>query len=658
MNWSDSMKNAVKYSGGKIKVKRTSWSEKNRISKPPIWCAIDLMEGNCALSEVMTQYEKEEYFKMLTGIGIRQINAGNCISHAGQMFVRALRNKGLISESVTIQTNIRTEKADVNAAARALSGIDNVILNVQDTILLRSEEEFPAHKKKTADVLRALKDKAASFRGELTPEYTLALPAVTGTEKISELFQMAEEIFEPDRINPIILNIAPVGEYIMPHVFASMIEEIAGALNLANGGITLSLRPCNDRGTAVSCAELAILAGVRRIEGALFGIGERAGNADIVNLAMNIYSQGTDPRLDLSNIPQLCENFERYTGIQVYDKLPFSGESAFSVFSYSHQNEIAKALDSESDEWNVPYLVINPEDIGRDFSADVIRADGLSGRSAINSILNKRFGLQIPAKLKPEISSEILKGYDIENSELNPEAVYSRFESRYINNTPVFTCPKNYYNRDAGTKTEAVIRLSSGNTFNVKAEGAGRLDAVSNAFKKYFDVDFDIDIYEEHALTTGSASKAVSYVCIKSGDSTYWGVGINDDIIKSSVNALTVAVNQLPRVRNFSVDTDPRLIEMLDYIKDNFETVSLSNVADKFYLSKQYVSKYIKEKSGMTFCENVQKFRMKKAEKLLLTTNMTVESIASESGYPSVEHFNRKFKKLHGITPVQFRKRR
>lgn len=654
------MKQAVKYLKAETNCLSSEWVKKGRISSPPSWCSIDLMDGNRATAEPMTQFEKEEYFKMLTEIGIRQINIGNPAAQNDFAFVNSLIQKKLIPDNIYVQVNVDADKKSVREIMKELFGMRKVILNLTSYILIKPKDNYAAMKKSLFDAIKLVKEKEAKFDGNIIYQFTIEFFREADTPHVLEIFNDIADFIRPNEYNKIIFNLAPVNEYAMPHTFVSSVEYISKHLHHREG-IILSLRPSNDCGTAVSTAEMSILAGVERIEGTLFGIGERVGNADIINLAMNLYSQGVNPKLKLSNIPAICEKFERCTGIHIYEKYAFSGELAFSVFSTPHQIAIGDALhrneDSLNIKWDIPYLIIDPRDIGRDFDSEVLRSDGLSGRGSINYILNKKYGFQIPSMLQAELADTILS-VDDGQTELNSETVYNRFKKLYIDNTPIFTCPESFFDRDSNHKTETIIRLSSGNSFTIKSEGSGRLDAVGKALQKYFDIAFDIDIYEEHSLTTGSSAETASYVSIKCDGETYWGVGINPDLIKSSVNALTVAVNQLKKVQSFSVDTDPRLIEMLDYIKDNYDTVTLSSVADRFYLSKQYVSKYIREKSGLTFCENVQNFRMKKAEEMLLTTNMTVEAVAEKSGYPSVEHFNRRFKKLHGITPVQFRKKK
>lgn len=655
------MKNTSKYLRQEASNFSTEWAKKKYITSTPEWCSIDLMEGNRVFAESMTLYEKEEYFKLLTKIGFKEISLGNPAFHRSDAeFINSLIIKRLIPEDVTAHIYVNPEPEKVSRTMEALPGLKKIVLNLRSTVLMKSENDYPAFKEDLFNSVKYIIEKKKTIPGKsITVEVSLDIFRESDAEKALIIFNELSELLNPHEDNPVIFNLASAGGYIMPNVFASIFEYIS--LNLKNrDDIILSFRPCNDCGIAVSTAIMTLLAGVQRIEGTLFGAGEKAGNLDLVILAMNLYSNGIDPKLDFSDIPMICEKFERFTGIHVYDKRPFSGDSSFLVLSASHKAEISEAMKKReadgNEKWDIPYLVIDPRDVGRGLDYDAITSEKIPGKKRINNVLSKKYGLQIPVNLKSELARTIITAEDGQ-SDLDPEEIYRCFKSIYVNNTPVFTCPESYYIREEN-KTETVIRLSSGNSFTVRSDGNGRLDAVSNAFKKYFDVEFDIDIYEEHALTTGSKSKAVSYVCVKSGVETHWGVGIDEDIFKSSVDALTVAVNKIKKVINFSIDADPRLIEMLAFIRENFDTVTLGAVAEKFYLSQQYVSKYIKEKSGMTFCENVQSFRMKKAEELLRTTVLSIEAVAEQSGYPSVEHFNRKFKKLHGVTPVQFRKKK
>ena len=307
------------------------------------------------------------------------------------------------------------------------------------------------------------------------------------------------------------------------------------------------------------------------------------------------------------------------------------------------------------DKWTVPYLPIDPKDVGRTYDKDVIRINSQSGKGGVSYILKQNYGVSLPEKMKEEVGYLVKDVSDKAHKELTPEWVYHIFEENYVSCKGVFTIVDCEFKReDEGFVTTATISHANENRV-ITASGNGRLDAVSNAIKCYFGISYELSFYEEHSLTQGSSSKACAYVGVTCKGVKYWGVGIDEDIIHASVEALTVAVNKIAEIKNAEECKDERLIEILNYIQSNYLDVSLEDLSEKFYLSKPYLSKYIKEKSGMTFGETVKRVRMKKARALLKGTNMTVESIALSVGYQNVEHFNRLFKKAYKMTPVQYR---
>ena len=305
-------------------------------------------------------------------------------------------------------------------------------------------------------------------------------------------------------------------------------------------------------------------------------------------------------------------------------------------------------------EWSVPYLPVDPMDVGRTYDSDVIRINSQSGKGGVNYILKQNFGISLPEKMREEVGYLVKHVSDEEHKELSPQWVYEIFEDKYVKRQPYFQIEECHFKQVDGIMAEATI-VHGGQNRLVSANGNGRLDAVSNIIKQYFGISYELSIYEEHALSHGSSSKAMSYVGITCYGQMYWGVGIDDDIIKSSISALVVAVNQVPSIKSSVEIQDKRLMEMKNYIQTNYQTVTLEDMAKQFHLSEPYISKYIKEKSGQTFVELVQGVRMKKARTLLKNGNMTVENIAYSVGYQNVEHFNRLFKKKYEMTPVQYR---
>ena len=472
-----------------------------------------------------------------------------------------------------------------------------------------------------------------------------------------EICNAVLDIWQPAKENKAIINIPTTVENAMPHVFASQVECISKNLKYRDN-VILSIHPHNDRGCGVCDAELAILAGADRIEGTLFGNGERTGNVDIITVAMNMFSHGVDPELDFSNIPAICEKYERLTKMRVYERSPYAGELVFTAFSGSHQDAIAKGMkyreEKISSMWNVPYLPIDPKDIGREYESDVIRINSQSGKGGVSYILKQNFGLSIPEKMKEEVGYFIKDVSDKEHKELSPNLVYQIFEDKYIENTPFFQIRETHFRQINGIMADVTV-CQDGVNHVVQANGNGRLDAVSNALMQYLGITYDLVIYEEHALSKSTSAKAVSYIGINYANHIYWGVGFDEDIIKSSISALTVAVNQLVSAGKIPERKDDRILEIMNYIQNHYKKVSLDDLSEEFYLSKPYLSKYIKENTGKTFGDIVKDIRIQKAKALLKNNGMTVEAIAATVGYQNVEHFNRIFKKVYQITPVQYR---
>ena len=507
------------------------------------------------------------------------------------------------------------------------------------------------------DGAKLLKQLADETDGNFTFEYSPESFPGTEVDYALEVCNAVLDVWKPTEEKKAIINLPTTVENAMPHVFASQVEYFHKHL-LYRKNVILSLHPHNDRGTGISDAELGVLAGADRIEGTLFGNGERTGNVDIITLAMNLFSHGVDPKLDFSNMHEICEIYERLTRMEVSPRQPYAGELVFTAFSGSHQDAIAKGMtwreEKDCEKWTVPYLPIDPQDVGRTYDSDVIRINSQSGKGGVNYILKQNFGISLPEKMKEEVGYLVKDVSDKAHKELSPEWVYHIFEDHYINAKPVFTIEECHFTQNDGIVAEATI-THAGEQRTITGVGNGRLDAVSNALKHYFDINYELAVYEEHSLTKGSSSKAVAYVGIGSGEENCWGVGVDADIIKASIAALEVAVNKMESVRAMNGGKDKRLLEITNYIYANYKTVTLDDLAEQFFLSKPYLSKYIKEKSGMTFGDILKKVRMKKARAMLKSSNATVESIAESVGYQNVEHFNRIFKKMYEMTPVQYR---
>ena len=498
---------------------------------------------------------------------------------------------------------------------------------------------------------------ASETDGNFTFEYSPESFHGTEVDYAVEVCNAVLDVWQPTADNKAIINIPTTVENAMPHTFACQLEYVHKHLKHREN-VVLSLHPHNDRGCGVATAELGILAGADRIEGTLFGNGERTGNVDIITLGMNMYSQGVDPGLDFSNMKKIRETYERLTRMQVYDRQPYSGDLVFTAFSGSHQDAIAKGMawrdEKKCDKWTVPYLPIDPKDVGREYDSDVIRINSQSGKGGVNYILMHSHGINLPKAMREEVGYMVKDVSDKAHKELTPDWVYQIFSDHYINTKSIFHIDECHFKQVDGITAEVTIN-HAGESKVITSNGNGRLDAVSNAIKQYFNISYELSFYEEHSLTKGSSSKAVAYVGIICNGKTFWGVGIDPDIIRASIEALIVAVNKIEELGSANACTDARMIEIMNYVQANYIDITLDDLAEKFFLSKPYLSKYIKEKSGMTFGDLVKKIRMKKAKALLKSSNMTVENIAMSVGYQNVEHFNRLFKKAYDMTPMQFR---
>ena len=640
------------------------WVKKDCVDKAPIWCSVDLRDGNQALIEPMSLDEKLEFFQLLVDVGFKVIEVGfPAASETEYQFIRALIEQNMIPDDVTIQVLTQAREHIIKRTFEAVQGAPHAIIHVYNsTSVAQREQVFKKSKEEikqiAVDGAKLLKKLAKETTGNFTFEYSPESFQGTEVDYALEVCNAVLDIWEPTSDNKAIINLPTTVENAMPHVFASQVEYFNKYL-LHRENVLLSLHPHNDRGSGISDAELGILAGADRIEGTLFGNGERTGNVDIITLAMNMFSQGVDPELDFSNMSDICEVYERVTRMHVSPRQPYAGELVFTAFSGSHQDAIAKGMawreDRQCDKWNVPYLPIDPQDVGRRYDSDVIRINSQSGKGGVNYILKQSFGISLPEKMKEEVGYLVKDVSDKAHKELTPDWVYHIFEDNYITAKTIFTVDECHFKQENGMVADAVIH-HNGNDRRIVGVGNGRLDAVSNAIKHYFDVDYQLAFYEEHSLTKGSSSRAVAYVGIIYNKKKYWGVGIDADIIKASIEALVVAVNKLSEIVDGG--KDERLLEITNYIYANYKNVTLEDLSEKFFLSKPYLSKYIKEKSGMTFGDILKKIRMKKARAMLRRVNATVESIAEMVGYQNVEHFNRVFKKMYHTTPVQYRNKK
>ena len=552
----NTMFNAKKYTRQFFEAPKTSmkWAQKAYIDHAPQWCSVDLRDGNQALIIPMGLGEKLEYFQMLVDIGFKEIEIGfPAASETEYDFCRTLIEQDLIPDDVTIQVLTQSREHIIQKTFEALKGCKNAIVHLynstsaaqREQVFRKSREEITEIAVYGAKLCKEYREKyEGNFRFEYSPE------SFTGTEPeyALEICNAVLDVWQPTADDKVIINLPVTVQLSMPHIYANQIEYMCENLKYREN-VIVSLHPHNDRGCAVADTEMGLLAGAERVEGTLFGNGERTGNADIITLAMNMYSQGIDPHLEFGNMPDITEQYVRLTGMAVSERQPYAGKLVFAAFSGSHQDAIAKGMkwreEHDSTIWNVPYLPIDPEDVGREYSSDVIRINSQSGKGGIGYILETRFGYLLPKKMR-ECLGYLVKGIsDRKHKELLPDEVFSIFRQNYVDIiSPINVTAAHFVQRDG---IEATISFEyNGRKVTAADTGNGRLDAVSNAIRSYIGVDYNINTYTEHALEVGSASKAVSYVEIISADgSSFWGTGIDNDIITSSIKALVSAVNNM-----------------------------------------------------------------------------------------------------------------
>ena len=564
------MKNFNKYSVGYFLPPQAemTWIKKDHLEAPPIWCSVDLRDGNQALIVPMNLEEKIEYFKFLLKLGFKEIEVGfPAASDTEYEFVRALIEKHLIPEDVTIQVLTQSRQHIIKKTFKALKGVKRAIVHLYNsTSVAQREQVFCASKKEiikiATDGAKMLKDYALTMpKTEFTFEYSPE--SFTGTEMdfALEICNSVIDIWQPSSYRKVIINLPATVAMSMPHVYASQIEYMCSNLHCREN-VIVSLHPHNDRGTAVADTELGLLAGADRVEGTLFGNGERTGNVDIITVALNMFSHGVDPGLDFSDMPAVVSAYEKFTNLPVHPRQPYGGQLVFAAFSGSHQDAIAKGInwhkEKKFNKWNVPYLPIDPHDVGREYEADVIRINSQSGKGGISYILEKNFGYHIPRKMQEEIGYMVKKLSDKQHKELSPDEVFDAFNQEYINVfdpidiTDATFKKASFYKSDDGILAKIKVNIA-GVEYKLEASGNGRLDSLSNALKKSpYTFDYSFITYSEHALESNSDSRAAAYVAIADSNGTvYWGVGIQEDIIFASINALVSAVNRQNKTSHF-----------------------------------------------------------------------------------------------------------
>lgn len=567
------MQNCEKYEVGYFMppVDSMKWTQKDHIEKAPIWCSVDLRDGNQALVVPMSLEQKLEFFTYLVQIGFKEIEVGfPAASETEYKFVRTLIEQNMIPDDVKIQVLTQSREHIIKKTFEAVKGGKNIIVHLYNSVSkVQREEVFRASKEEVkqiaVDGAEIIKKTAATmpetnFWFEYSPE------SFTGTEPeyAAEVCNAVIDVWQPTPWHKMYINLPSTVQMSMPHVYASQIEYMSDHLHHRDS-VVISLHPHNDRGTGVADAECGMLAGAERIEGTLFGNGERTGNVDVVTIAMNMFTHGVDPELDFSDMPDVVKHYEKYTDMTVHERHPYAGALVFAAFSGSHQDAIAKGMkyreEKDIDQWCVPYIPIDPTDLGREYGADVIRINSQSGKGGVAYILEQDFGFHIPKAMREEIGYMMKSISDHEHKELAPEEIFSAFEQEYINDfdfvditAATFTQMSEDYKTNKGMKVNMEVTIDD-NRYQIEATGTGRLDAVRNALRKTpYMFDYDFVTYEEHSLELESTSRAAAYVAIQDANGwVYWGCGVHNDIIPAAINALVSAINRMNR-ENGSVE--------------------------------------------------------------------------------------------------------
>ena len=500
----------------------------------------------------MSLEQKLDFFKLLVDVGFKEIEIGfPAASDTEYELCRALIDNNLIPDDVTIQVLTQAREHIIRKTFEAIKGAPHAIVHVYNStsyaqrqqVFRKSREDIKKIAIAGAELLKAL---AAETDQDLRFEYSPESFTGTEPEYALEVVNAVLDVWQPTADKKAIINLPMTVELSSPHVVAQQVEYMSKNMHFRDN-VVLSLHPHNDRGCGVADAELGILAGADRVEGTLFGNGERTGNVDIITVAMNLYAQGVDPELDFSDMPNIAAHYEAATGMNINERSPYAGHLVFAAFSGSHQDAIAKGMkwieEKDPDHWTVPYLPINPQDVGRSYDADVIRINSQSGKGGVGYILETRYGLMLPKKMKEAMGYAAKAVSDRTHAELKPEEIFELFKSEFENHTFPLNITEVHFRQENGISTQVTAELD-GVRAVTEASGNGRLDAVSNALKKAYGYDYSLEVYTEHALEKSSSSRAIAYVGLSWPDGRMsWGAACDPDIIRASIAALVTAIN-------------------------------------------------------------------------------------------------------------------
>jgi 2-isopropylmalate synthase len=522
------------------------------IDKAPIWCSVDLRDGNQALIDPMDAERKNRMFDLLVKLGFKEIEVGfPAASQTDFDFCRELIDMGRIPPDVTVQVLTQAREPLIRRTFEALQGAPRAIIHLYNsTSTAQREIVFKMDREGVKQIAvqgaRMLQEISASYPGtewifEYSPE------SFTGTELdyALEICEAVLAVWKPTPQHRVIINLPATVENATPNVYADQIEWMGR--NFKNrDSIFLSVHPHNDRGTAVAAAELAIMAGADRVEGTLFGNGERTGNVDLITLALNLYTQGIDPELDFSDLPGVIECAEFCNQLPVHQRHPYAGELVFTAFSGSHQDAIKKGFAVQDGKalWEVPYLPLDPNDIGRTYQ-EIIRVNSQSGKGGVAYLLERDYSLRLPRKLQIEFSRVIQKISDQTGREIRPAELWAAFEAEYLNQRSPLACIQYSESSSAGAVTISATVNDSSAEHGITGNGNGPIDAFVGAMNKEFGLDLRVVDYQEQAISKGASASAMAFIEIQFGESeSVFGAGMNPNIVTASLDAILSAVNR------------------------------------------------------------------------------------------------------------------
>ncbi len=538
-----------------INLPERTWPSKV-ITKAPIWCSVDLRDGNQALEKPMNLEQKIRFFKFLVKIGFKEIEVGfPAASDTEYLFCRTLIEQNLIPDDVTIQVLTQSREHIIKKTFEALKGVKKAVVHLynststlqRDVVFNKSKEEIIELAEFGARLVKQLAEENGKehFLYEYSPE------SFSGTELdyAVEISNAVLDIWQPSEDNKVILNLPNTVEMSTANVYADQIEYVCRNIKYREN-VIISLHAHNDRGTAVAASELGVMAGADRVEGTLFGNGERTGNADIMTMALNMFSQGVDPELDFSNINECISIYESSTGLDVHPRHPYAGDLVYTAFSGSHQDAIKKGMAkmiNHPDHWEVPYLPIDPIDVGRNYDP-IIRINSQSGKGGVAYILESNYGLHIPKSHQQDFGAVVTKKSVELDKELTPEEIYDLFLETYYVKEPLSVVYYTEHSSKDNVDLECDL-LYKNEPMKLSGNGNGIVDAFCKGLMDYFHITFNVADYSQHSLDFGNKSRAITYVQVYDcHNKPYYGVGMSANTAKSSIRAIVSAVNQVKKI--------------------------------------------------------------------------------------------------------------